>query len=338
VKDLAGDGRLAWSQETCRIFGLAPEEFDGDSATFYAMVPVEHHPQIKAELQRALASGTQYELDHRIVRADGDLRWVHHQAAVERDAYGQPLRVMGVIQDITEQKLAAEELAGANQRLHMLSKRLMRAQESERASISRELHDEIGQTFTAVKIHLHSVRRLAQSEAQTARLDECTAIVDAALAQVRRLSVDLRPPQLDDFGLLSALRSHIDRLPRPEGLQIELAADHLVTRLEPELETACFRIVQEALTNVLRHAQANAARVELNMEGSELVLRIRDDGRGFDPEQAREQALRRQRVGVLGMQERATLLGGRLAIVSAPGAGCEIKVSLPVLQRRGATA
>jgi PAS domain S-box-containing protein len=329
---LGDDDTLIWSHETCRIFGLEPERFDGRNATFLALVHDEDRAAIMAQGDQAIASGTPYEIEYRIVRPDGEVRWLHERAEVQGDGTGRPLRLAGVVQDITGQKLAEQERLRTNQRLRMLSRRLMRVQESERAAISRELHDEIGQAFTALKIHLHGLRRSAEGLGLHTQIDECVRIVDQALHQVRTLSIDLRPPQLDDFGLVPALRSHLGRIPRPAGLEIILEADAQAVRADSDVETACFRIVQEAITNVLRHSGATLVKVQLQVDDGKLLVCVRDNGGGFDPEQAREQALRGHRIGLLGMQERATLLGGRIRITSAPGAGTDIVAAFPLGQ------
>ncbi len=159
-------------------------------------------------------------------------------------------------------------------------------------------------------------------------------IVEYALERVRGLSIDLRPPQLDHFGLVTALRSHLLRVPRPEGLELRLESNMESARVDPDVEIACFRIVQEAITNVLRHANARQAFVDVKFRTDEVLLEVRDDGCGFEPKVASERVSRGQRLGLLGMQERASLLGGRLQIASVNNGGTQIVACFPLPPER----
>ncbi|HEY6864055.1 MAG TPA: response regulator [Burkholderiales bacterium] len=220
-------------------------------------------------------------------------------------------------------------LQEANLRLQSLSSRMLEVQESERRHIARELHDEIGQALTAVKLHLQSAMRRCAPEARPP-LEECVLITDQALDQVRNLSLNLRPSQLDDLGLIAALRWQIGRQAAASGLHTEFEADELSERLEPALETACFRFVQEAMTNVARHAQASNAWIEARRKGDRLRVSVRDDGRGFDVAEATREAIARGSLGLLGMQERVGLAGGRLNVSSRPGEGTTIVAEFPL--------
>jgi PAS domain S-box-containing protein len=230
---------------------------------------------------------------------------------------------VAIAQDITERK-RAEEI------LQTFSQRLIETQEAERRRVARELHDEIGQALTAIKINLQAVQHSAGASPLAPQLNESTGLVDHALQQVRDLSFNLRPSLLDDLGLMAALRWYLDREARRAGLIPEFAADLSEKRLPSELETACFRITQEALTNVVRHAQASRVWVELRQRGAELSLVIRDDGIGFDVSAVRRRRSSDMNLGLQGMQERALILGGRLEIQAAPGGGTEIHAWFPL--------
>ena len=217
----------------------------------------------------------------------------------------------------------------ANLRLQSLSSRMLEVQESERRHIARELHDEIGQALTAVKLHLQSAMRRCGPEARQP-LEECVLITDQALDQVRNLSLNLRPSQLDDLGLVAALRWQIGRQAAASGLHTEFEADELNERLDATLETACFRFVQEAMTNVVRHAQARNAWIEARRNDDRLRVSVRDDGRGFDVAAATREAIARGSLGLLGMQERVGLAGGRLNVSSRPAEGTTIVAEFPL--------
>ena len=334
VAGLGDDHSVVWSAEARRIFGVRARALRTPRETFLRLVHPDDRRAIETMMERVNDSDAAYELDHRIIRPGGTLRWVRQRAEIRRYGEGGAARLYGVVQDITDQVEVENERARVSQKLRMLSRRLIRAQEDERAVISRELHDEIGQTFTALKIHLRTAQHQTEAPAARGQLDECVRIVDQALAQVRTLSIDLRPAQLDDFGLISALRSHLSRVPKPDGLDLVLNTNLETARVDPDVEIACFRIVQEALTNVLRHSNARRAIVDVQFGDDELGLSVRDDGCGFDPEAARRRVARGQRMGLLGMQERARLLGGELRIVSQAGIGTEIAASFPLPPER----
>jgi signal transduction histidine kinase len=204
-----------------------------------------------------------------------------------------------------------------------LTARLIGAQEEERRHLARELHDEIGAVLTCVKMSLESAgrRRTGRSEELRAALDA----VDQALAQIRQLSVDLRPSVLDDLGIVPALRWYLDKRPRAAGLKTEFETSIGEERLDPALEITCFRIAQEAVTNVLRHADAGALRVTLDRSDGRLLLRVKDDGRGFDTAAVGSASL-----GLSAMSERASLIGGAVRVLSWPGGGTEVIAELPV--------
>ena len=223
-----------------------------------------------------------------------------------------------------------DRLRSGRERLQALSQRIVDAQEVERRRIARELHDEIGQALTAVKIDLQAARSLLESTEHETQLEHTIAIVERTLKQVRDLSLDLRPSLLDDLGLVPALRWYVDRQAQQADLSAHFHADPVEKRLAPELEIACFRIVQEALTNVMRHARAEHVDVELLNRDGVIEMRIRDDGLGFDVQEALEEAHRGTSLGLLSMHERASVVRGEVEIESAPEVGTEVKARFPL--------
>jgi signal transduction histidine kinase len=219
-------------------------------------------------------------------------------------------------------------LREAHQRLRMLSSRMLEIQEGERRHVARELHDEIGQALTAVKINLQSLLQRPGMLPLEGPFAECIAIVNTALDQVRGMSLELRPSQLDDLGLAAALRWYLDRQSRLTGTTVSFAADALPARLGTTVETTCFRIAQEAVTNAIRHARAQSIWVELRQREEELHLVIGDNGRGFDVAAARNEAALGRSLGLISMEERAMLAGGRLDIISSAEQGTEIHLRI----------
>ena len=223
-----------------------------------------------------------------------------------------------------------ELVRAGRHRLQNLSKQLLDVQEQERRHIARELHDQIGQALTALKINLQALDRfLPQGEADV-YMNESMEIAEKTLQQVRNLSLDLRPSLLDDLGLVPAVRWYLDRQGQRTGIKIKFVAEIGDERLPMQIETTCFRVIQEALTNVVRHAQASRVRVELGQEGNVVDLLMRDDGVGFDVKAAMEDASKGQSLGILGLQERIYMIGGRVQFESVLNHGTEIRAQLPI--------
>jgi signal transduction histidine kinase len=211
--------------------------------------------------------------------------------------------------------------------LRRFSQQLVEAQELERRHLARELHDEIGQALTAARINLQSVMDVVGAPIG-ARLRETVAILDQLLGQVRQISLDLRPSMLDDLGLVPALRSLLGEQGRRASVEVEFSAENIPETLDPEIQTACFRIAQEAITNVVRHAGAKNLTVELRRAGDALFLVVQDDGIGFDAAKVEERG--ETSLGLMGIKERVALAGGRARIISSPGEGTRVEVGLPL--------
>jgi signal transduction histidine kinase len=268
-----------------------------------------------------------------IGRPDGSRVPVLANVVPLRDAEGAMIGAVSCLQDITERKQAEEKLQESNDKLQLLSRRLVDSQETERRHIARELHDEVGQTLTVAEMNLQVLVQSSRSIPVRGRLQESLQAVERVLEQVRDLSLNLRPSMLDDLGLEPALRWYTTRQASLAGLQAEFRAEAMENRLDPVVETACFRVAQEALTNVVRHARAGAVKVELRKQDGQLHLSVRDDGAGFDVAALREQAVLGASLGLLSMEERATLADGGFECKSLPGQGTEIHAWFPLLWR-----
>lgn len=224
----------------------------------------------------------------------------------------------------------AEELTRLNRRLAVLTARLIDAQEGERRLIARELHDDVGQALTAVKLTLEAIQLASDPDEIRAAIADAVATAASAIQRVREMSLDLRPSILDDLGLPAAVRWYVDRQARRAGLRATVAIAPDVPDLPHEHATTLFRILQEAVVNVVKHAKATSLHVEVAGDGPDVRMAVRDDGAGFDADQAQARAMLGASVGLLSMGERAQLAGGRMEIVSAPGAGTTIAVWVPV--------
>jgi PAS domain S-box-containing protein len=219
-----------------------------------------------------------------------------------------------------------EQIQAARERLQALSRRLLEVQEAERRHIARELHDEIGQVLTGLKFLLE-INTPLSAESTQARLDKSLALVDELTTRLQELSLHLRPPMLDELGLLPTLAWHFKRYTEQTNIQVDFKYVGPERRLGPEIEMAAYRIVQEALTNVARYAQVSEVTVQVWVDPNSLRLQIEDVGIGFDLEAA---LAARTSSGLAGMYERVALLGGQLTIVSAPGAGASLMAEFPL--------
>ena len=255
--------------------------------------------------------------------------WVSVNARAIKDENGKTL-YEGTVENITERKRAELETQVAQGRLETLSRTLLKKMEIERHHIAHELHDQIGQALTAVKMSLESMRSLSGHSELDGGLDESIGVIERALEQVRNLSLNLRPAILDDLGLVAALRWLVSSMTAKKGLKIRFDANNMEQRLSKGIETACFRVAQEAITNVLRHAQASRITVRLRKCGDGLELTVCDDGIGFDVKSTQARAAHGGSFGLLGMQERVALSGGTFKIESTLGGGSKIMTCFPL--------
>lgn len=311
------------------LVGHAAEAFVEDPDFWLGHVHPDHVERVRADRQRLPENGRQ-DLEYRFRDADGCWRWLHDERRVVRDARGEPVEIVGAWLDITDRKAAEDAAREAGERLRALSARLLAVQEEERRHLARELHDEVGQALTAVKMTLQGLRRHPGKQPPAQRIDEGIELVDRVLRAVRDLSLDLRPMLLDDLGLAPALRWYLKRVGQRATLAVDLVCEPEEPAVPAEVATTCFRLVQEALTNIVRHARARHVQVNLEQAGEELRLRVRDDGAGFDVAATRRRAQGGASLGLIGMEERVRLAGGRLEVDSAPDAGTEIRAWLPL--------
>jgi PAS domain S-box-containing protein len=327
-----------YNRAAVELWGCEPPDphagrrFCGAHALFHP----DGSPMPHAESPTADVLRTGIPLQNRelvIGRPDGTRVSVLANVVPLRDAEGSLIGVVSCLQDITDRKHAEIRLRESNDKLQLLSRRLVESQETERRHIARELHDEVGQTLTVAEMNLQVVMRSSHASPLTRRLKDSLQAVERVLAQVRDLSLNLRPSMLDDLGLESALKWYINRQAALSGLQAEFQTDALEDRLDPVIETACFRVGQEALTNVVRHAHARVVNVTLRKQNGHLHLLVRDDGVGFDVEALRQKAAQGASLGLLSMEERATLVDGRLELKSTPGQGTEVHAFFPLKWR-----
>jgi PAS domain S-box-containing protein len=287
-------------------------------------------PREAWSMSRALRGETTVGRQIHMIRADGSAYDILISAAPTTGSDGRVIGAVATFSDITQRKQAEAAMHSMTQRLRALSNRLLEVQEAERRHLARELHDEIGQSLTALKINLESANRAAQGARVPRLCEDMIGIVDRLLDQVRNLSLDLRPSLLDDLGLAEALRWYADRQAQRSGICIFFYDDGQAPAAPPAVTTACFRIAQEALTNVIRHANAGMIHIGLSRYDDMLELVVTDDGRGFDVHAMLQYAAQGASLGLLGMLERAELLRGNLWIDSHPGRGTAVRARFPL--------
>ncbi|HSP33461.1 MAG TPA: PAS domain S-box protein, partial [Thermoanaerobaculia bacterium] len=290
----------------------------------------------RAQFEAAMRDGEPLRLEHRMRNFMGDHRWFLVQAEPLRDSNGQVVRWFGAATDIHEQRIARDELEErvqartrelavlSEQRQHLLE-RLVAGIEEERRRIARELHDEMGQHLTALRVLLHTVRPAGDVGGHL------KSIVDRLDQSVDRLTLALRPAALDHLGLHAAITSLAEEFSTASGVRVDVHLPGVEDeRFADGIETAIYRVVQEALTNVWKHSNAKTASVIVERDGDALRMIVEDDGCGFDGETVFDGEAARGRFGVLGMRERLAILGGAMHIESQAGSGTTIYVRVPL--------
>jgi len=239
------------------------------------------------------------------------------------------------VQDRTrEVQQLLEELQQKEEVRSLLLEKVISAQEEERKRIARELHDELGQSLTGMVLNIEAAEEgLAKdTEAPLQRMERAKSLAVHSIDSVRHLILDLRPAALDDLGLVPALRAFAESRLGDKGIHLGLETSGLRDRLPPPVETTIFRVVQEAVTNIVRHSQATTARIHLERSNGLVSLLVEDDGQGFDPAKVLHSPDRALAIGLLGMEERISILGGRLSVESHSGQGTRVRAEIPLEQ------
>lgn len=318
------------------ITGYKAEEFRNEPDLLMKIV----HPDDQEGWQKhesiVLQTNQPGSLDLCILTRSGETRWIHHLCQSVYDADGKWIGRQVSNRDITERKIAEkerekliDELRSARELKETLLQHLLEAQENERRVIARELHDEVGQALTVLKINLQTVQR----GNNCLDLDESIALVEQTLQHVRAISLNLPPTVLEDLGLVPALRWLLERQGREADFGTSFSTSLEETHLPPHIEIACYRVAQEALTNIMRYSHAHQVKMELVQVDQQLHLTIQDNGVGFDVKRAYERALHGASLGLISMQERAHLAGGQFEIESTIGQGTKIHASFPIIWR-----
>ncbi len=324
-------GERTWSPQMFQIFGRATDSPQPTAEDLLRMC----HPDDRSLAQEQLvhmAAGKSLHFECRIIRPDGEMRWLEILGKGIVDAAGQPIRCVGVGRDITDRKRAEDYRRWSEEQLRALAMRLLTVAERERLRIARELHDQLGQSLTGMKMDLDWIVRKhgTGGDAWVPLVQDSMKVVDSTIALVRKIATELRPDMLDALGLRAAIEWHTEEFQRRTGIPCATHVPEGPLGILDDEKIAVFRICQEALTNIARHARAKHVVVNLERERNEAILTISDDGVGF-PVNLLEHT---QSLGVVGMRERALLLGAEFSLQSLPGNGTTITLRIPL----GATA
>jgi two-component system, NarL family, sensor histidine kinase UhpB len=321
---IADDGRISFANRAAaRLVGVA----DGDAlvgTSPQTWLDPDHHAALAQRLERARRQERVDEpLAATLRRADGRLLEVEIGIGALPD-HGHAV-VQMVIADASTRRQQLREVEASRRALRRLSANVVEAREEERRRIARELHDELGQGLSALKMEIAGCARAYNLDAADARISEMLAHLDEITASVRRIAADLRPLMLDDLGLDDAIEALAQDFRRRHGIAVELALDPMGTPADPRIAIGLYRMVQESLTNVARHAQATRVRIGLRRVGDSVELEVADNGVGATaPPSPRD-----SQFGLLGMRERADMLGGSFAFGQGDDGGARVRVHVP---------
>lgn len=322
------ENTLTCSTQCWRIFGLSPCS-PLKLSDFMTFVHPDDRDYVQNRWQQGFG-GSAFDIEYRILVA-GSTRWVHDQATFVADSHGNIVTVLGTIQDITQLKAKELELLRSREKIRNLAARNEQIREQERRRLARELHDEMGQHLTALRLDTAMAQmRYGDSDADLkSTLTGLKEGIDTLIKITRDTAASLRPPALD-FGLAAAIEWLLQEIQSRVGIQSFLSVDIGDTELDDALRTAAFRIIQESLTNVIKHANATEVHIHIFLQDHKLIMSITDNGRGFNPEEIREDKC----FGLTGIRERIMMLGGEYLLDSQPGQGTRLLLGLPVRQQK----
>jgi two-component system sensor histidine kinase UhpB len=313
------------------LLGFTAEQWCKEPQLRIRQLHPDDREYVLKAINDATANGSSFSIDYRIYRHDGTLRWFHDEARVVVGAQGEPLFLQGAVLDVTERKQAQAELEQSHQELQDLIAALDSLRVEEQKRLAHEMHDDFGQMLAAMKMDLSTLQQhLPQSDARIVRqLSSINELVDAMVVSVRRIIADLPPKVLEDVGLYSALEFITANFEKRHRIACRLHLSDPEPILEAKVATAIYRVVQETLNNVAKHAHANYVEARVICSGADINLCVKDNGRGMAPDKLQKPGS----FGLIGMRQRVTALGGEINIDSAEGAGTAIKITIPIKAR-----
>jgi PAS domain S-box-containing protein len=308
-----------------KVGGYTAEElYRAGSAAWFGRIHPDDLPMVRQTFDALFQAGAGgFDVEYRLRHRDGHWIWIHDRAVTTYEGHDTTY-VYGLYSNITDRKQAEEIRA-------LLLNQVITVQEEERRRIARELHDETAQSLASLLLGLSALQNARTIKAARAQAGELHQVATHALAEVRRLAWGLRPSVLDDLGLVTALERYTEEFSRARGIAVALQTAGLdAGRMPPRVETALYRIMQEALSNVARHASARRVQIRLQRQGATVALVVEDDGHGFDPARPPSPPTAARGLGIHSMRERAVVHKGALVIESAPGRGTRVSVEIPL--------
>ncbi|MFB3926781.1 MAG: PAS domain S-box protein, partial [Syntrophales bacterium] len=324
--DLKTD-QVVLSGNVTGILGIKTQSFTSDQ--IFSLLHPEDRTVHMDKIREAMDCCSDYVSQFRWIRPDnGAAIWLEERGRVICDMEENAYWVGGVIMDITAPKRAGEELRSSRERLRALAANLESVREEERTHIAREIHDEFGQALTGLKMDISWIRKMLSGKEQrvlekTKSMQKC---IDRTIGLVHRISMELRPGILDDFGLQAAIEWQLKEFKKRADIEYRFQPDLVEEDIDPEIRTIVFRVFQETLTNIMRHAGASKVDIHLRRENNNLILTVEDNGRGITEEEINNV----NSLGIIGMKERIATQGGEFNICGIPGKGTKTAVSIPL--------
>jgi len=327
---------VIWSDEMCRIYGYEPETFDNTYETFINHVHPDDRGVLEQRIEEALNEKSSFEVQNRIIRPDGEIRTLLCRGHVITDENDVVQKMIGTGQDVTEQKERERKLREYSNELRNLSEKIEQTREEERIRIARQVHDELGQMLTVLKMDVSMMKDEMKKRTNKKCFDyfneEITEILDrinVIIKSVQRITTELRPEVLDDLGLKEAIYWEAKEFEKRTGINVNFSSNIEETDfLDDDKSTRLFRIFQETLTNIIRHANATNVWVRINRHKENLILAVEDDGVGISEEQKESSSS----LGIIGMQERTQFLGGNVAVEGKENEGTTVTLTLPLTE------
>jgi PAS domain S-box-containing protein len=322
-----------WSRRAEEIFGWPAPEVMGKSMNDLKMIYEEDRPVVDRLLEDLLQGRADRNMSlSRACTKEGNLIYCEWCNSALRDQQGHVITILALVHDVTKRIKAEEAINQSYRQIRSLTEHLQNVREEERAIIAREIHDELGQQLTVLKMDVAWLNKRLGGADETVRkkFQDLLNILDNTVQSVRRIASELRPGILDDLGLVAAIEWHLNEFEKRSGIKTRFIYPEEEWQLPEKIKTNLYRIFQESLTNVARHSGAGQVKVALVQHNGQLSLTIMDDGRGFDPKKAGE----KKTLGLLGMKERTAMIGGTYEIQSQPGKGTVTSVLVPLPQNK----
>ncbi|MGO9621083.1 MAG: PAS domain-containing protein [Desulfobaccales bacterium] len=334
-------GALYISPQIESILGYSPKEWLADPGLWVKLLHPEDRDRVLAESQRDLlgSTGAVFRSEYRILTRNSDVLWLRDEATAVRNGLEEPEFLQGIMFEVTDQKRFEEQLKSSHERMRELAAHIEGVREEERTRIAREIHDELGQALTGIKIDLAWMNkklqihdRDIQTDLLLKRITAMNDTIDTTVQVVRKISAELRPGILDGFGLPAAIEWQAAEFQDRTGIQCQLSAIPEDLDLEERPSSAIFRIFQELLTNIVRHANASRVSISLRKRRGTLILEVQDNGRGI----SENEKFKANAFGLLGVRERVALLGGKSSVKGVQGQGTTVTIRIPLPGRSGA--